>query len=234
MENALTKNYLLGPVDTDSISFCKPDFSPFSKEEQDSLLKEINALLPELIQYDHDGYFPKVICLKAKNYILYDGSKVKIKGSALKATTKCPALKEFIKRIIDYMVYNDNIIDNDLISLYNQYVKEIMNVKDISRWSARKTISDKVLESDRTNEAKLRTAIEGSEIVEGDRCHVYYKSDNSLSLVQNFDGDYNKDRLLQNLYDTAYTFETVLDCDKLFKNYKLKKNKKDLEELLKC
>lgn len=228
-----TKSFILGPVDTDSISFCKPNYAAFSKEEQDALLNEINSLLPDLIKYDHDGYFPKVICIRAKNYILYDGKKIKTKGSALKATTKCPALKEFINRVIDYMIYHDEIVDNDLILLYNEYVKEIMNIQDIKRWSARKTISDKVLESDRTNEAKLRTAIEGSEIVEGDRCHVYYKADNSLSLVQNFDGDYNKDRLLKNLYDTAYTFETILDCDTLFKNYSLKRSKKDLEELLK-
>lgn len=120
----------------------------------------------------------------------------------------------------------------DILGIYNSYVNEISNIKDIKRWAARKTISDKVLNSERTNESKLRDAIEGTEIVEGDRCYVYYTPDNELKLVQDFDGNYNKDRLYQNLYDTAWVFESVLDCEMLFTNYKLKKNKKLLEEML--
>jgi len=219
-------------ADTDSISFAKSNEGEFSEAECDELLADLNAQYPEKIKFEDDGLFKRVCVLKAKNYILYDGKKIKIKGSALKATTKSPALKEFINKIIEYMIHTPGMQQEDILGIYTSYVKEISNIQEIKRWAARKTISDKVLNSERTNESKLRDAIEGTEIVEGDRCYVYYTPENELKLVQDFDGNYNKDRLYQNLYDTAWVFESVLDCEMLFTNYKLKKNKKLLEEIL--
>jgi hypothetical protein len=225
-------NFKLVNADTDSITICKQDEAPFTEEERALLLEDLNSQFPEGIHWEDDGYYPKVVVLKAKNYILYDGKKIKLKGSALKATMKAPALREFIKEIINYIIFNDTINQMELIDIYYKYVKEINNITDIKRWATRKTISEKVLKSERTNESKIRDAIEGSEIVEGDRCYVYYTPDNSLKLVQDFDNDYNKDRLFQNLYDTAWVFETVLDCEFLFPNFKLKKNKKQLENII--
>lgn len=225
-------NFKLVNVDTDSISICKQDGSPFTNEEEARLLKELNSLFPETVVWDDDGSYQTVVVLKAKNYILYDGKQVKIKGSALKATQKAPALKEFLKEVIDYIIFHDNIKYEDIIQIYLKYVKEIGDIKDIKRWAARKTISDKVLMNDRTNEVKLRNAIQGTEIVEGDRAYVYYTPDNDLRLVQHFDGNYNKARLYKNLYDTAWVFESILDCELLFKNYALKKNQKELEVIL--
>lgn len=221
------KNFNLVNFDTDSLSFSKQNGESFSIEEQKSLLKELNDLFPEHIKFEEDGYFEKVIIVKAKNYVLYDGKTIKIRGSSLKASTKCPALKQFIKDIIQ------TIIDEkfDYVSLYNQYVKEIINITDIARWAVRKTVTDKVLAGERTSELKVLTAIQDSEdeIMDGDKVYVYYKSDNSLALVDKFDGDYNKARLLQNLYDTALCFETIID-PKLFLNYKLKRNQELLKE----
>lgn len=229
---ATAKGMKIVNADTDSISFTKSGEEEFTEEECDMLLADLNGQYPEKIRFEDDGLFKRVCVLKAKNYILYDGKKIKIKGSALKATTKSPALKEFIGKIIEYIIHTPGMQQEDILGIYNSYVNEISNIKDIKRWAARKTISDKVLNSERTNESKLRDAIEGTEIVEGDRCHVYYTPENELKLVQDFDGNYNKDRLYQNLYDTAWVFESVLDCDMLFTNYKLKKNKKLLEEML--
>lgn len=225
-------NFTLVNADTDSITISKPDGSVFDKKEQDNLLNSLNSLFPELIKWEDDGYFHKVVVLKAKNYILYDGKKIKIKGSALKASTKCPALKEFIKRVIDYMIYNDTVNQSDIAKIYMEYVKEIIAISDIKRWAARKTISETTLKSERTNEAKIRSVIEGTEIAEGDRIYTFYLPNDELELVDRFKGEYHKDRLFRNLYDTAYVFESVLDCDTLFTNYALKKNKKPLQELL--
>src|SRR5579885_2518145 len=79
-------DFILGPVDTDSISICKQDGSEFTSQEQQNLIDEINSYLPKYIVYANDGYFNKVIILKAKNYILYDGKKIKKKGSSLKSS----------------------------------------------------------------------------------------------------------------------------------------------------
>jgi hypothetical protein len=223
-------NFQLVNADTDSITVCKKDQSEFSKEEQESLLAELNSLFPKGIHWEDDGDYRKIIVLKAKNYVLLDRKgNVKYKGSAIKATQKEPALKEFIKAIIDSML-NDR---NDYQEIYHRYIKEACNIQDIKRWSSRKTISERTLNSERKNETRIKDAIAGTEIVEGDRCHVFFKDKDTLELVQNFDGTYCLDKLLQKIYDTSWTFDSVLDCENLFPNYKLKKNKTALEELLK-
>lgn len=222
------KNFKLVNADTDSITVCKQDGRPFSEEEQDSLLKELNSLFPKKISWEDDGYYRKVVVCRAKNYITQtqDG-KVKIKGSALKATGKSPAMKEFINRIIQ------SILDdkNDYQQIYLQYVKEAKSVTDIKRWASRKTISDKTLNSERKNETIIKDAIEDTEYVEGDKVYVYYKDKDTLELVENFDGNYLLDKFVKNAYDTSKVFENVLNCEELFINYSLKKNKVLLEQL---
>lgn len=213
--------------DTDSITFCSIDNKDLSDDIRKSLLEEINNMYPPRIRFEDDGYYKSIIVLKAKNYILYDGKKIKVKGSALKDAKKELALKEFLFKVIDSIINNTNHYDQ----IYHAYIKEAMNVTDITRWSSKKTISAKVLTSERSNESKIRDAIDGEEIVEGDKVWVYFKSDNSLGLADSFDGDYNKERMLEKVYKTALVFENVLDKS-IFLNYKLKRNKPLLEKLL--
>ena len=223
-------NFVLAVVDTDSISICKPDMSPFDEHERLNLLNEINSKFPEHIKYADDGYFEKCIVLKAKNYILYDGKKTKIKGSALKGSTKCEKLKNFTKEVIDVMIQIDDQQEMFccLQKLYNNYVQEIMNIKDIKPWSSRKTLSSTMTESERTNELKIIEALKGSPYTEGDRFFTFFRSDDSVCLAENFAGDYNRPRLLKNLYDTISIFKTILPIKELFLNYALKKNYKIL------
>lgn len=221
-------NFIIGPTDTDSISFCKEDGTSFSAEERSKLVKELNDISPEFMIWEDDGFYEKVIVLKAKNYVLYDGKKITIKGSALKATTKAPALKEFVREMIQ------TIIDEkyDYVNIYNRYVQEILNIRspdDIRRWAAKKTVTDKIYESERTNETKVKDAIGDTDVQEGDKIYVYYRSDDTLSLVEHFDGDYNPTRLLKNLFDTAKIYDTIIPKE-TFTNYSLKKNKKVLDE----
>ena len=226
-------NFILGPVDTDSISICKPDMTPFSKEEQESLIAEINSLMPKKIQYSHDGYFKRCVAIRAKNYILYDGEKIKVKGSGLKGSTKSPALKEFTSKVIDSLakIEDKDLMYESLKSIYDEYKLEILNITDITRWSSRKTFSSTMLESERTNETKVMDALKGSNYVEGDRFYTFYLPDDSLCLAENFTGGYNKTRLLKNLFDTISIFDTVLPVKELFPNYSLKRNQKLLENV---
>ncbi len=222
-------DFIIGPTDTDSISFTKADMSPFSKEERQHLTKEINDISPEFMQWEDDGMYETCISVRAKNYALWDGKKLVIKGASLKATVKSPAMKEFIQKIIWCIIeekYN-------YVEIYNTYVKEIMNVTDITRFSVRKTITNKVMEAERTSAQKLLTAITDSDesYSEGDKAYVYYKPDDSLALADKFDGQYNTKRLLKNLFDTALCFETIIDKT-IFVNYSLKRNEKSLQELL--
>lgn len=227
MKWATDQGFKICNADTDSIAFCYEDGREISPEERSRLLEDINNKFPEKIKFEDDGYYKRFIVVKAKNYIMYDGEKVKYKGSAIKATVKEAALKEFIKEILKAML-DGNYAFTDI---YHKYVKEIMNLQDIKRWCTRKTISDKVMNAKRDNEQKILDAIKDTEYREGDRAYFFYKSDDTLSLVERFDGDYNKERLLEKLFKTTDTFETVID-QKNFLNYKLKRNKEALNKLL--
>lgn len=222
-------NLILINCDTDSISVCKEDQSKFSNEEEIKLLQELNSLFPTRIKWEDDGIFETVIVLKAKNYVLKKkGEKPKYKGSAIKATLKETKLKVFIKEIIKEI----GIGREDYLKLYNAYAKEIMNITDINDWCTKKTITATVLTSPRANESKVRDAIVGTEYRPGDKIYTFFGEDETYILKENFAGKYNKNVLLKKLFKTSQIFSGVLDT-KMFLDYSLKKNKKQLEELLK-
>jgi DNA polymerase elongation subunit (family B) len=225
-------DFLIAPSDTDSISFCKRDMSEFTPEELKSLLGEINEQSPEKVLWEDDGYYNRIIALKAKNYILYDPKKKKplvIKGSALKGSTKCEKLKTYMKQIVDIMVFSDlEQVNPDLKSLYSQYVSEIINITEMKPWSARKTLSSTLFASTRKNETRVVDALVGSDYREGDRCFMFRMPDESLKLAEHFKGEYCKESLLGNLWDTTCVFDTVIPVKDLFLNYSLKKHYKTL------
>lgn len=213
--------------DTDSILFCKPDQSPFSKEERTALLEEMNSKFPEKINWSDDGYFDCVIILKAKNYILYDGKKIKYKGSSLKSSKMEPATKDFQQEIIHAIINNTGNYQD----IYHKYIKEALNITDIKRWSSRKTYTKALDESDRKNETNIKDAIEGSSYVEGDKFLVFFETDEKLCLVENYTGAYCKERMLEKVYKAAQVFANVLDTKTLFIKYHLKTKKKELDQL---
>lgn len=232
MNDIICHDFILGPVDTDSISFCNSDYSEFTEEQQKFLLDEINSLLPDLIRYEHDGFFRKIIILKAKNYILYDGKKIKLKGSSLKSSKMEKALKEFQQEVITNIVHSDVLNIKEIQAIYHKYIKEAMNITDILRWSSRKTISEKVLSSERTNESKIRDALTNEEYQEGDKLMFFFGEDDKLVLAKNWNMVYSHDRMIEKLYKTSQAFSGILPKE-TFINYKLKKNRALLEEILK-
>lgn len=221
-------NFKVVACDTDSVFFKKEDESPFTEEEIEKYLAEVNSIQPEKIRWELNGEFSKLITLKAKNYIMWDGVKPKYKGSALKSSTLEPALKEFISEIIN-AILNDN---TDYTSIYNKYVKEINDIKDIRRWSSKKTLSATTYKSDRANETKIINAIIGSEYSEGDRIYTYYLLNEDLALAENFKGEYNRKIYYGKLYCATERFSTIMNTKELFPNYALKRNQSKLEEVL--
>lgn len=222
----MNHNNIIVNCDTDSITICKDSGEPFSKDEQIELIKEINSILPEKIQMDHDGIYDVFIVVRAKNYVMVRDGKIKYKGSSLKATTKCAALKQFIKDVIDTIIEDRK----DFTEIYHSYVREVMNIKDIKRWAAKKTITEAVLNPKRTNEQKVYDIIQDTEYSQGDKIYTFYLEDESLCLVENFTGQYDKLRLLENLNDTAEIFAGILDTETLFPKYHRKKKDKAILE----
>lgn len=220
--------FVLVNCDTDSISYCKTDYSEFSEQERTSLLKDLNSLYPEKISFEDDGYYKTVVVLKAKNYVLWDGKKLKTKGSAIKATTKEPALKELISETIQYILDGR---EAEIVNLYHKYVKEALNVADMGRWASRKSITEAILNPERTNEQRVADALEGEEFQPGDRKFFYFKSDGTLSLLENFDGDYDRYRLIEKIWKTLQIFSTVLIDIKSLPKYHLKTKRHLLESV---
>lgn len=249
-------DFILGPVDTDSISFCKPDFAPFSEEEQETLLNEINSLMEELIVWEHDGYYPRVVIAKSKNYILDTGEKIKFKGSAFKDAKKEKAMKEMMKEIGISLL--DGINYPELQAIYTRYCIESINIKDIKRWCVKKTITKAIVDcatdpNARTNERKVWDAVKHTNPQEGDKVFLYdsidgevqavvkgepvfYKKTGLPKMVPNtilklhtdFNNDTIPEKMLKRVFATLSIFKTVIDINQ-FIDYS--KNPKLLDEL---
>lgn len=244
------KGYQLINVDTDSFSYSKN--RPVDKIEFASDIVEINSMYPEHIVWADDGYYPKVIVITAKNYVLYDGEKITYKGSSLKDQKKEPALRELLTEALNCILFNRI---STLPSLYESYIKEIYNVKDISRWATKKTVTKAVLTGERLNESKVRDAIGDKYVKEGDKIYVYpaidgvvpakvkgqivrYKKTNQIKYIENkilktidqYNNDLDKMHLVKRVYSTMMILENVIEKD-LFLNYSLAKYKNHLQNL---
>lgn len=213
-------------VDTDAITVCKTSGEAFSDTEQSKLIDDLNSMYPDLISWELDGSYPAILVVKTKNYALKlpDG-KIKIHGSGLKASMKEKALKQFIKEVISLLLADDH---DGIYKLYDSYVQRIMNLQDISDWCSKKTITASVLDPQRTNEQKILAAIENDNYQEGDRIHVYFKTDGSLGQSKNWKNDHCPYKLLEKLHKSILIFSAVLDKKK-FVNYSLKTKRKLLE-----
>lgn len=227
-----THNFTLVNADTDSISFCKDDQSEFSKEEQENLLKEINSTMEAKIRWEHDGIFKSVIILKAKNYVLKDETgKVKIKGSALKSSKTEPALKAFMGEVIEAILSDS---ESELNNIYHKYIRKVYNLKEIGPWCSKKTITEKVLNPERTNEQKILDAIDVEDVQPGDKIYMYFAEDCSLKQEKHWTGDHHRGKMLAKLWNTLKIFQNVIKMED-FKKYHLK-NKKiqaELQEIVK-
>lgn len=209
--------------DTDSITFCNPDQSPFTPEEVTNLLVELNSQFPPKIKLDLEDVFKTMVVVKAKNYILKTSDdKIKIKGSGLRSPNKEPALRDFINDTIDLLL-NDR--QAEVGTLYHRYVQEVLSVQDITRWSNKKTLTKAVLNPQRTNEQKVLDAIGNDSYQEGDKIYVYFTPEGTLKQSKDWTGDHCPYRLLEKLYKTAVVFSSVIDKS-IFVNYSLKTKRK--------
>ena len=86
------------------------------------LLKKASAVLPEGVDLEHDGTYPAMFCYKAKNYALYDGQRVILRGSALRSRGIEPYLKELSTCLIHYLLGASTESPKTLI---DQFRKEI-------------------------------------------------------------------------------------------------------------
>lgn len=224
-------HFIIVNADTDSISIAFDDMSEIPKETRKEIVDCLNSLYPEKIRWEDDGYYPAFLTLKAKNYVLKDESgKLKFKGSALKSSKTEKALKSFMEEVIKAIIADEESTINDI---YKKYIKEVYNLKNIGPWCSKKTITDKVLNPQRTNEQKILDAIDPNEVQMGDKLYFYFDENGALKQEKDWKNDHHRGKMVAKLYNTLKIFTNVLDLTQ-FKKYHLK-NKKiqaELEELV--
>ena len=87
-------------ADTDGIYLSSAEF--FNRPEE--LLAKVVGVLPPGIELEYDGRYEAMFCYKAKNYALYDGKKVIIRGSALRSRGIEPYLKKLGNQLIRFLL----------------------------------------------------------------------------------------------------------------------------------
>lgn len=250
------RGYTLVNVDTDSFSITNG--KPMSKEEFKIELDELNSLYPNLIRWENDGLYEKVIVIRAKNYVLVKDGKIQIKGSAITDQKKEPALTEMLERMIHALLEDKR---NTLQGIYHDYINEALNIQFINRWATKKTVTKSVLNPNRLTEQKILNAItqcidqkivEG--VQEGDKIWLYnhvdgmiqdvkkgqpvfYKDgrpkmipNNILKDVRLWNKDEDKMHYVGRVYASVQILENVIDIDK-FVDYTLKIHSDELKIL---
>ncbi len=87
-------------ADTDGIYLASEEYW----DKPEALLEKVRHIMPEGIDLEHDGRYPSMFCYKAKNYALYDGQKVTVKGSAFRSRGIEPYLKSLTDHLIAYLL----------------------------------------------------------------------------------------------------------------------------------
>ncbi len=70
-------------------------------ENPDELLELVEKILPSGIELEYDGRYAAMWCYKAKNYALFDGREVTLRGSALRSR----GIEPYLKKLSDQLIY---------------------------------------------------------------------------------------------------------------------------------
>ena len=105
-------------ADTDGIYVLAGDYY----RNPEALLAEAQARLPEGIELEFDGRYEAMFCYKAKNYALFDGERVTVRGSALRSRGIEPFLRELTHALIHGLL---GASPQDAVAMARDYEKRI-------------------------------------------------------------------------------------------------------------
>jgi DNA polymerase elongation subunit (family B) len=205
-------DYQLCNIDTDALSFCKPNGAPFSREEYESVQSYLNKIM--YCNWEEDGTFDSFIVLKAKNYVMRTGNYIKFKGSSITDSKKEKRLTRLLKDCLESLSHGRD----EIVKLYEDCVNDLIYNFKIEEWSTKKSITSAVLTNDRTNERVVREAFNGRTFTEGNKIFVYYAQD-KLKMSDDYDGTVNLKHYLGRIYDTMSIMENVIEMDLIKKYY---------------
>ena len=93
-------------------------------EKPDVLLSLVSAGMPPGIELEYDGQYAAMFCYKAKNYALTDGSKVILRGSALRSRGTEPYLKRLTDQLIRFLLGVSNESPLETLEGYRKAIAE--------------------------------------------------------------------------------------------------------------
>ncbi len=105
-------------ADTDGIYLSSETY--FDAPEH--LLARAATVLPAGIELEYDGRYVSMFCYKAKNYALYDGERVTLKGSALRSRGIEPYLKRLSDQLISHLLGTGDASPVDLLVHYREAI----------------------------------------------------------------------------------------------------------------
>ncbi|GAB5561487.1 MAG: DNA polymerase domain-containing protein [Synoicihabitans sp.] len=105
-------------ADTDGIYLSSEAFY----EQPEQLLALAAKVLPDGIDLEYDGRYQAMFCYKAKNYALFDGSKIILKGSALRSRGIEPFLKRLSQSLISHLLGAGGESPTELVLKYRREI----------------------------------------------------------------------------------------------------------------
>ena len=93
-------------------------------EQPEALLAKMGKVLPKGIELEYDGKYDAMFCYKAKNYALYDGGKITLRGSALRSRGIEPYLKQLSDRLIQYLLGAVSEAPEELLKDFRERIPE--------------------------------------------------------------------------------------------------------------
>lgn len=88
----------------------------------EGLLARVAGDLPVGIDLEYDGSYPTMLCYKAKNYALYDGEHLRIRGSALRSRGIEPYLKALTDQLIRHLLGMSETAPGELLAAYRKSI----------------------------------------------------------------------------------------------------------------
>lgn len=117
-------------ADTDGIYLTGPE----DGGSPEGLLHSVSGDLPKGIELEFDGHYEAMLCYKSKNYALYDGEKVILRGSALRSRGMEPFLKRLTTHLIRWLLGLEEQSPQEIAASCRQrIVKGEMPIEELAR-----------------------------------------------------------------------------------------------------
>ena len=197
-------------IDTDGVYFQLP---VADEEAELALVEEIGRDLPEGINLVHDGRYEAMLSLKIKNYVLVDyAGRKTFRGSSIRSRADEPFGRRFISEAVDLLLADDK---EGVGRLYMDYADAIRNGRlPIEDFARRERITQKTFNS--SQKKRMASVAEGVKV--GEYITIYERSNGELGLASDYNGDVDKDYLLDKLYKFACRLREAFgdEFDQLF------------------